>query len=398
MRILMLTPYLPYPPHAGGRIRMLELLRFLQPRHEVTVVSFIFNETELPLVKELSTSCKQVITVMRHKQPPRSDDIRPRLIAEYWTPEMRDRLLELNAESHFDLVDVEHIFMAQYAPLITAPAVLQEHNIESQVLRRYAEMSTLHGEGQRVMAAPSGAFRDAQVEWLKMAAYESSTWPKFPVRLTVSELDREEMLSRCPTGRVVTVPNGVDTRALRPVGSSGSRGVLFTGTLDYQPNIDAALELCDLIWPLVQRCVPDACLYIVGRKPPEHLLMRRQPGRIEIAGDVPDITPYAINCSASAVPLRAGGGTRIKILTALALGLPVVTTNIGCEGLDLQPGRDLLVSDDPVHFSEHLIHLLLDEKTRNSLARAGRAAVEARYDWQHIFPTLEQLYKDFVGS
>ncbi len=392
----MLAPYLPYPPHAGGRIRMLELLRFLRPRHKITVVAFIFSETELPLVEQLSANCERVISVARHKEPLSQDDLRPRLIAEFCTTEMQNCLQALNSENQFDMVDVEHIFMAQYSPLVAAPGVLQEHNIESEVLRRYAEATSVRGE--RMTPNPMGAFRDASQEWAKMAAYESLTWPQFPVRVTVSEFDRTEMLKRCPMGRVVTVPNGVNTTGLRPLAPTGSHGVLFTGTLDYQPNLDAAFELCDSLWPLVVRRVPDACLYIVGRKPPADLLARKQPGRVEIVADAPDIVPYATRCSVSAVPLRSGGGTRIKILTALALGIPVVTTTVGYEGLELEPGRDLLVADEPTHFAEELVHLLLDGHIRTSLARAGRAAVEARYDWQQVLPTLERVYEEVVGS
>jgi glycosyltransferase involved in cell wall biosynthesis len=396
MQIIMLTPYLPFPPHAGGRIRMLELLRFLQPRHEITVVSFIFKETEYPFVSELSKFCKNVITVMRHKQPLEVDDIQPRVIREYWTPEMRDCLQELNSKNHYDLLDVEHIFMAQYAPLINAPAILQEHNIESQVLRRYAEWVTQQEESNNQFILPNGAFHDSQSEWVKMASYENYMWPKFPVRLTVSDLDREEMVSRCSVGQVLTIPNGVNTKTLQPVGSLKTMGVLFTGTLDYQPNIDAVFELCDLIWPHVQHRIPNACLYIVGRKPPTSVLMRHKDHRIEIFGDAPDISFYAAKCSAFAVPLRNGGGTRLKILTALALGLPVVTTTIGCEGLNLIPGHDVLVSDDPLEFSEFLIYLLKNKKASSLFALAGRTLVEERFDWSLIFPKLEQTYLELV--
>ena len=372
---------------------MLELLRFLRPRHEVTVVAFIFSERELPLVDELSTNCERVISVLRRKKPLCPDDVRPRLIVEFCTPDMQNCLQTLNSEHQFDKVDVEHIFMAQYAPLISAPSVLQEHNIESEVLRRYAEAKSQFVPGERTRSNLTGAFRDASQEWMKMAAYESLMWPQFPLRVTVSELDRKEMLKRCPIGRVVTIPNGVDTNVLRPLAPTGLPGVLFTGTLDYQPNLDAAFELCDSIWPLVLKRLPDACLYIVGRNPPEDLLVRRQPGRVEIVADAPDIVPYAARCSASVVPLRSGGGTRIKILTALALGIPVVTTSIGCEGLELDPGRDLLVADETGDFAEQLVHLLLDAEMRTSMAQAGRAAVEARYDWQQIFPTLERAFE-----
>lgn len=391
MKILMLTPYLPYPPHAGGRIRMLELLRFLRARHDVTVVSFIFSEAEMPFVEELSKGCKRVIAIMHS---PVRDDTRPRLIAEFCTSEMRNCLTALNAESHFDLVDVEHIFMAQYATFIDAPAILQEHNIESQVLRRYADIIENIPKGSPRLLTEGEAFRDAQSEWIKMAEYESMIWPQFPVRLVVSELDRREMMRRCPTGRIVSVPNGVNIHAMRAVASLDSCGVMFTGTLDYQPNLDAAFELCDFIWPLVQRRVPEARLYIVGRNPPARLLGRAKTGQIEIIADVPSLEPYAEKCSISVVPLRVGGGTRIKILISMALGLTVITTSVGCEGLELQAEHELQIADEPMYFAERIVALLEDKETRTRLANAGRVAVERRYDWQKIFPGLECVYQE----
>jgi glycosyltransferase involved in cell wall biosynthesis len=311
---------------------------------------------------------------------------------------MRDTLQSLNNEQQFDLVDVEHIFMAQYAPLISAPAVLQEHNIESQVLRRYAELSDQYDRGQPLVYTPSEQFRDARTEWLKMAAYESTEWPKFPVRTTVSDVDRKEMLKRCPTGRIVTIPNGVDTTSFLPVSSLDDANVLFIGGMFYQPNLDAAFELCDVIWPAVVQQIPEACLYIVGREPPPELLKRHQSGRVEIIADAPDLVPYAARCCLSVVPLRVGGGTRLKILTAMALGLPVVSTIVGCEGLELRNGDELVVADEPAQIAQNIVTLLRDKAQRILLAEAGRALVEARYDWQNIFPRLERLYEEVVAS
>jgi glycosyltransferase involved in cell wall biosynthesis len=397
MRILVLSPYLPYPPHSGGRIRILELLRFLQPRHEITVVAFAIHEGELLQVEGLSRYCERVVAVPRKKTIIADDDLHPRRIAEFSTAEMRETLLLLNEKYSFDLIDIEHIFMAQYAPLIKAPAILQEHNIESQLLKRYAELSQDNEGGKPKIYTPSEQFRDARTEWKKLAAYEAMEWPKFPVRVTVSNLDREEMLKRCPSGRVVTIPNGVDTKSLLPVGYSDSAGVLFTGGMFYQPNLDAAFDLCDFIWPLVVKQVPEACLYIVGREPPTELLARQKPGQVEIIADAPDLVPYATKCCLSVVPVKVGGGTRLKILTAMSLGLPVVSTSVGCEGLELKDNVELLVADEPVQFAQKIVYLLQHKDKRILLARTGRTIVETRYEWQHIFSKLENLFEEVAA-
>jgi glycosyltransferase involved in cell wall biosynthesis len=206
----------------------------------------------------------------------------------------------------------------------------------------------------------------------------------------VSERDRQEMTRRCPFGRTIVVPNGVDTRAFQPVADLEAPGVLFTASFDYQPNLDAAAELCEVIWPRVQATVPEATLSIVGRNPPARLLLECWLRGIEVAANVPDLAPYAARCSVSAVPVRVGGGSRLKILTSLALGLPVVTTSLGLEGLGLAEGEGVLVEDDPARFADLLARLLRDRPLRASLSQAGRAAMEARYDWHQILLPYER--------
>lgn len=369
---------------------MMEMLKFLQARHEVTVVSFISSESYLPWAHELSRYCERVITVPQRIPALNAGDLRPRLITEYWMPEMRDTLLSLEQEQTFDLIDIEHIFMAQYAPFFATPMILHEHNIESLVMQRYAEFVSMK-EGPTSYKTDAH-FRDSQEQWPQLAAYELSTWPQFPVRITVSDLDRAEMQRRCPVGRVVTIPNGVDSRDFQPVAPLDAANALFTGTMYHQPNLDAAFELCDVIWPQVLQQMPNACLYIVGRSIPASLMNRKQDGKIEMISDAPSIIPYAARCSMSIVPLRVGGGTRIKILTSMALGLPVISTTIGCEGLNLRPGEDLAVVDHPAEFAQEIVKLFHDKEKRLGMAQMARIKVEEQYDWKIILQTLEQLF------
>lgn len=396
MRILMLTPALPYPPYVGGAIRVMELLRFLQRRHRVTVVTFISSEHEWIYREEMAQYCEAVVGVPRRVQRLSPYDSRPRRVGEYWTVEMYDALQMLNQIYRFDLVDIQHIWMAQYAPLVNAPAVLHEHNIESQVLKRHAEFVSQRTEP--VLYTPAGHFRDAHLEWSKLVEYENYIWPKFPLRITVSNRDAEEMIRRCPTGRVVTIPNGVDSRAFLPVASLDSVNALFVGSLDYQPNLDAAFELCDVIWPLVRRHIPQACLYIIGSSPPPELLKKREPGSIEVFPNVSSLVPYAALCSVSLVPIMVGGGTRVKILTSMALGLPVISTTIGCEGLALEGGRDILMADTSVQFAQQIVYLLQQKEMRLDMARNGRSLVETYYDWHSLLAPLEDILEDFVSK
>jgi glycosyltransferase involved in cell wall biosynthesis len=376
---------------------MLALLRFLRPRHEVTLVSFIFSEQQAAAVAALSKYCKKVIPVLHRRQFLVKNDERPRYVAAFSTREMRTCLAAINAETRFDLMEIEQIFMAQYASFIDAPVILHEQNIESLVLKREADLFAEEDDLQLPTSDPIVA-RNAEVEWKKMSLYESLIWPQFPFRVVVSELDRLEMIRRCPSGKVVLVPNGVHTDELHPVAPNGSSGVIFMGSMDYEPNRDAAMWLCNSIWPHVRNEAPKACLYIVGRNPPPQLLERNQPGAIEIAANVPSVVPYARKCSVSVVPIRVGGGTRLKVLISMALGLAVISTSIGCEGLDLEAPSELLRVDDPIDFARRTSELLGDREKQRSLARAGRLAVEQRYDWRRIFPVLEEQYLEIVRS
>jgi glycosyltransferase involved in cell wall biosynthesis len=183
---------------------------------------------------------------------------------------------------------------------------------------------------------------------------------------------------------------------MRPVAAVESSGILFMGSLDYQPNVDAAFLLRDSIWPLIRRDARDASLYIVGRNPPPKLLEGRKPRGVHIAANVPSVVPYAKKCSISVVPIRVGGGTRVKVLVSMALGLPVVSTSIGCEGLNLKDETELIRVDDESDFARRTVQLLRDKEQRRRLSRAGRSAVEKLYDWQQIFPTLEGEYQEVV--
>lgn len=381
---------------------MLELIKFLQRRHQVTVAALALTETDVAAARDLARHCTRVEAVPWDWQPRLEDPSLPWAIRVFGSPAMESALRALNATARFDVVIVEHVWMADLARLIDAPAVLEEHNIESQILRRFAatETNALSREWDRSRWPVFGrSFEQLDAsEIARMTAYEDSRWPRFPVRVVVSERDREEMERRCPSGRVVVVPNGVDTRTHRPVGRAEARGVLFTASFNYQPNLDAAAELCEVIWPLVEREVPEARLLLVGSGVPDHLLVQRWLRGAEVASDVDDLAPYASRCALSAVPLRVGGGTRLKILTSLALGLPVVTTSVGSEGLELGEHDGVLVEDDPARFAQRVVQILRDRDLQQRLARAGRAAVEEHYDWGRILPAYARLLEEVAGG
>jgi glycosyltransferase involved in cell wall biosynthesis len=374
---------------------MLEWMQYLLARgHQATVAYFVFNQAEWDLTREFEAFCLQAVPVMylESQRSPCGD--LPGPVANYCSDEMRRAIELLDRTSRFDVVDVQHIYMAQYAGLLSAPAILQEHNVESQLLRRWLELPDRRLPADHQLNVVGNATTD----WRELAHYEDLTWPRFAVRTAVSTLDCAEIDRRCRIGRTVHVPNGVNTTKFRPIASYSSAGVLFTGNLEYEPNIDALLWLLDDIWPSVKSRLPRARLFVVGSAPPDWLLRRSVPKGVELIADAEDISFYASQCAVSAVPLRAGGGTRLKILTSMALGLATVSTHLGCEGLCFQDGEELIIADCYQEFADTLVRLLAAPGECARVGRAGRAAVEKRHDWQTIFPPVEQEFAATAGA
>lgn len=380
---------------------MWEQILYLGRRHHLRVVSFIFSKEEYAIQEVLAQYCDQATMVMRRKPLPvdRRDSMRlPRLIREYATADMR-RTLEAIRAVNFDIVLIEHIFMAQYRELFTTHAILQEHNIESNVLKRFAELRRRSGDEtleQHTYAAR--AFQDAEQEWPLMADYENHTWPEFPLRITVSETDKREIERRCTVGRTIVIENGVDPLVISPVSDTSSRRILFMGTMDYYPNIDGVLYFAEHILPRIWHKDPTISVCVAGRNPPRAIRELATEPRIEVLANPKEMSQVAKECSLAVVPIRFGGGTRIKILHSMAMGLPVVSTSLGCEGLSVVDGLHILIRDEPDQFADAILQIISNPVLRNHLRMNGRRLVEERYDWRLMFRRLETEMLLLVGK
>jgi glycosyltransferase involved in cell wall biosynthesis len=389
VRIAILTPYAPYPPNSGGRIRAWEQIRYLGQRHELTLVSFYDTEEEFAQRGRLNDYCRRVLMVRRPRRPAPGDLTALTGLSDlfrwYTTPEMAAALDQCRAD-RFDVVLLHHIFMAQYRESLSGSPVLQEHNIESGIFEQLAQLD---------VGADDGAARERlrtfrRSRWLLMRRYEDRTWPHFPLRLVVSDEDKRELDRRCPTGRTIVAENGVNTREISPLPLSTARRLLFMGSLDFYPNIDALVYLRDVILPRLWRRDPRVPVVIAGRSPDEAVRALARDPRIEVIANPVDIAPLAGECRVSVVPQRVGGGTRMRILHSMALGLPVVSTSRGCEGLEVTDGQHILVRDDPEGFVDAILELLADSDLAGRLRGAGRELVVARYDWAHLLESLEE--------
>ena len=397
-RVLTLTYGLPYPPHSGGRLRDYHLLRALAADCDQTLLSLLEFPEEAAHVNALAPYCRRV-EVVPSAPPGRWRAMRaaahgwPPALARYYAPELIARLHALLAAEPFDIVQIENLELAPYI------AALPRRHRPRTVL-------TLHNVLARQYQLPGGwavsraaRWRAALKAWL-LRDLDARYAPRFDAVITVSALDRERLLTRLPAGRppVTVVDNGVDVEALQPLPPAPEPVLLFLGTLGYEPNMDAAQFFTAEVLPRVRAAVPAARLVIAGQHPaPSVLALAQQPG-VRVLGAVPEVTPLYAQAQVVVVPLRAGGGTRLKILEALALGRALVSTPVGCEGLDLEAGRHLVVAEDAAALAEAVVALLRDPARRAALAAAGRARVVARYAWPRLAGDLLALYQRLLPA
>jgi glycosyltransferase involved in cell wall biosynthesis len=303
---------------------------------------------------------------------------------------MTGRLRRLAMEVTFDAVVIEHGIMGDYLNILQP----EQHKRAAWVLHDID-----YQKFERICRTHSNPLRSAR---MRLHSAMMRRWmPEFAGRfgmcITMSEADGKLLVSANDRLKVAVSPNGVDTavcRLLPELEPGRSPALLLVGNMGYGPNIDAAIYFCQEILPLIRQRLERVQLWIVGPNPPPEV--RRLGGEsVQVTGRVAELAPYYETCAMSVVPLRAGGGTRLKILESLAYGRPVVSTSIGCEGLDVNHGEHLLIADTPGAFVANILAVLRDQSLRNRLVENGRRLVVAKYDWDviaaHLLAVLEEI-------
>ena len=405
MKILLLTPQLPYPPHQGTTIRNFNLIRQLAARHDIDLLTFLPPGQTLESDSPLHQLCRRVGTAL---QPVRTTKVRardtitsplPDMALRLESPQMRRLVAEWTAEETYDIVQSEGIEMAQYGQMVQErrppdarrPAfVFDDHNCEYLLQKRNA-LTDLRQPKRWVAAAYS------LVQWRKLQCYEARICNDADAVTVVSEADGQALRALIPDLETTVVSNGIDLSlyAVAPLPDlTQSPTLVFTGKMDYRPNIDAALWFGREVLPLVTAQVPSARFQIVGMNPHPRLDELRANPNIEITGAVDDVRPYIERAAVYVIPMRVGGGTRFKALEAMASGKAIVSTRLGVEGIPVEGGRELLLADTPGETAAAILRLLRDDGSLHArLGRAARAFVEARYGWEQIVPRLEAVYE-----
>ncbi len=406
MRILFLTQVLPFPPDSGPKIKTLNVLRYLaQAGHTVTLCSFIRSEAEKESLSLLEPYCRGgIYTVLLHRS--RGADLRyliqslfsqvPFLIRRDFSREMCALVQSLDAipqDRRYDVIHADQLNMGQYALAAhsagrcgTNPAlVLDDHNAVWTIVARAVE------------SAPFFLRPFLNLEAQRLESYEGSLCCRMDAVLAVSQIDKQALVQAgADPDRITVIPIAVDAaNAVQVPRPEHSAEILTVSTLFYPPNADGVRWFIKEVYPLIRFRVPESTLTIVGPRPPQDIIEfgKKNPGHVRVTGYVADLRPYLARAAVMVVPLRSASGMRVRILEALAEGIPLVTTSIGVEGIDAVDGVHVLVANQAEVFAERVAQLLGDRELAARLAQNGRHLVEEKYDWQTVLPQLGQIYK-----
>lgn len=391
MRILWVKAGKLLPVDTGGKIRSYNLLRQLAARHETVLLSYYGGPRDDAYERELKTLLPDAVAVNTRAPDGKPllqafDYLRrlssnaPYAVRKFTSPEVQHLLRDWMSDRRFDVAVCDFLSASLNFPReLTTPTILFQHNVESALWRRQAEH------------APDPLRRLVfKLEAAKMLEYEQAAIGRFHHVIAVSEHDRDQMMQMADA-HITVVPTGVDTQkyaAGQKRSNSNDSLVIFLGSMDWEPNIDGVEYFCRDIWPSIQRDFPAARFRIVGRNP--HPRVRKlASASIDVTGAVPSVVEHLHQAAVVVVPLRVGGGTRLKIFEAMAAGKAVVSTPIGAEGLDVHHNRDILLAESSSSFAEAVVALLRDQEQRIRLGHAAEQLAE-QYDWSVIARRFEE--------
>ncbi|RIK54550.1 MAG: hypothetical protein DCC59_03685 [Chloroflexi bacterium] len=400
MRILLISNTFPYPPNSGFPLRVYNLLYRIAREHEVWLASFTAGHEKPADIEHMREICREVVTVPFSRQGALSNlpqaaryffkGIPPTLRA-YESRQLLEKILDLISRVDFDIIQIEDSHMSFYLDhlpaAVRAKTVLTFHDVN---FHKHEKMSEV--EPRRVRKIRT---------WLHgrmMRRWEPFQAQRFGHCVAMSQSDKELLLAENPGLRIAVLPNGVDTRRYTPLPfPEHTNRLIYVGNMAYRPNIDAVTWFCRDIYPIIKAEYPKIEFWIVGKDPTPEVTSLAANG-IRVTGQVDDLLPYYKDAIMCVVPLRAGGGTRLKILEAMALGRPMVSTTIGCEGIEARNGEQLFIADTPEQFARYTLELLRDKQQWLDMTRQARALLVERYDWDLVARNHIRLYEEICNQ
>jgi sugar transferase (PEP-CTERM/EpsH1 system associated) len=392
-RVLVVSAHLPYPPRWGFGTRVYQLMRQIASRHDATLLCYASpgNENVARLREDFPVEAverkPESIAAKRLSQLRSLASRMPYDCHTFHSREMQQAIDRLFAEQDFDLVQLESTLLTPFRFPAGTRIVLDEHNIDYET---YARMHETESSALR-----RAFYRDQERRFQR---WERRWWNEVVACVATSEREAEIMRRHAPNTLVAAVPNGVDVEYFHPDATPVEpRTLVFNGVLDYRPNIDGVNFLVDEVLPLLRERFPDVRLTVVGRGAASEVRALERRG-VEATGEVPDVRPYLRRAAVVVVPIRMGSGTRLKVVEALALAKPVVSTAVGCEGVDVHDREHLLIGDTAQTFAAQVERLFDDAEGGERLGRAGRELMERQYSWDYAGRLLEDVYALVVGS
>lgn len=392
MHILQITPQYPYPPDSGGRVSIYNYIRYISRHHKITLLSFV-NEEAIPHIHGLEAYCENIYTVPVRVGTSMFSMLKnvvsslPYTMEKFASDEMRETVRRVTASNGIDLVQIDHLHMAQYIEDIPSdlPVILREQNVETTIMKRLSQQ-----------ARNPFVKTYSTLQARRLHRYEATFCEKFDRCVAITDVDRASLQHMAPNAKVETIVSGVDTEQFEPADfdiEPQPFRMVTTGDYGWLPTADGLTYLIRDIYPLIREKIPEATLSVVGRNPPSSATRMAQNNGIEILGRVEDVRPEILRGALFVVPTRIGSGIRLKILEAMALQRPVVSTSVGCEGIEAMPDEHILVADDPVSFADAVVRLLLHPDQAQKQAQKALQLIKDHYAWTAIAGQFCRLYE-----
>lgn len=393
MKILMLTPYLPYPLLSGGQIRTYNLLKELSKKYEITLFSLIKDEDEKQYIQELQKYCHKVKVFKRSKYPFTLINILktafssyPFLVIRNHVPEVIKAVKKELQSEKYDAIHAETFYMMPHIPKTTVPILLVEQTIEYLGYESYAQR------------APKILRSLLAIDIKKIIRWEKYYWKKCDTLITMSGEDKEFISAHIQDNKKIkVVANGVDSAWFdekKPV-TPRRPTILFVGTFKWLPNVEAVHYLLDHVWPLIKKARPNTRLWIVGNEPTRDVLKTAEKDpNIEVSGRIPDIRDAFTHAHLLIAPVFSGKGTRYKVLEAMASGTPIVSTSIAVEGLNVLHRKHVMIGNTAEEMAQYCLELIQDSELRKVLSTNGKKFVKTSFDWKLIAKDLDVIYKE----
>ena len=389
----MLTPYLPYPLMSGGQTRSYNLIKNLSRKHEITLFSLIKSDGERKYIPELSRLCKKVRVFNRPAKPWTLSNILrtgfgtyPFLVIRNLATKQSGAIKEELSSDKYDLIHAETFYVMPHIPKTDVPILLVEQTIEYLVYKHYVEEQ-----------APKFLTPLLAIDVMKLKFWETYYWKHAKKVVAMSGSDRNQMETLSPGLAIDIVPNGIDMNYFlgKKRESSASPRVLYVGNFTWLQNIEAAELLVNKVWPKIKKRGPGAKLWIVGMHMTGYIKNLKSDD-IEVTEGMPDIRDAYRKSAVLVTPIKGPGGTRLKILEAMASALPVVTSSVGEEGLGIEDGKQALIKDNLEDLVDAAVRVLTDKKLAAKLGADGRDFVEKNYTWDVSAQKLDKIYEELV--